>query len=48
MILLLLVLGFSSAVAANYTVQAKDTLYSIAKKFHISVTELQKLNNLFF
>ncbi len=45
-IVLLWWLVFSSALAANYTVQAKDTLYSIAKKFNTSVVELQKLNNL--
>jgi cell wall-associated NlpC family hydrolase len=39
-------LGFSSALAGSYTVQPKDTLYSIAKKFNSSVAELQKLNNL--
>ncbi len=42
----LLVLGFSSAWAGSYTVQPKDTLYSIAKKFNLSVSELQKLNQL--
>jgi cell wall-associated NlpC family hydrolase len=41
-----LALGFSSALAGSYTVQPKDTLYSIAKKFNLSVSELQKLNQL--
>lgn len=41
-----LALGFSSALAGSYTVQPKDTLYSIAKKFNSSIAELQKLNNL--
>jgi cell wall-associated NlpC family hydrolase len=43
---IVLTLGFSSALAGSYTVQPKDTLYSIAKKFNLSVTELQKLNQL--
>ena len=32
--------------AGNYTVQQGDTLYSLAKKFNLSVDELKKLNNL--
>jgi cell wall-associated NlpC family hydrolase len=43
---IVLALGFSSALAGSYTVQPKDTLYSIAKKFNLSVEELQKLNQL--
>jgi cell wall-associated NlpC family hydrolase len=43
---IVLALGFSSAWAGSYTVQPKDTLYSIAKKFNLSVEELQKLNQL--
>ncbi len=43
---IVLALGLSSALAGNYSVQPKDTLYSIAKKFNLSVSELQKLNQL--
>jgi peptidoglycan DL-endopeptidase LytE len=43
---IVLALGLSSAWAGSYTVQPKDTLYSIAKKFNSSVGELQKLNQL--
>ncbi len=43
---IVLALGFSSALAGSYTVQPKDTLYSIAKKFNLSVEELQKRNQL--
>jgi cell wall-associated NlpC family hydrolase len=43
---IVLALGFSSALAGSYTVQPKDTLYSIAKKFNLSIAELQKLNQL--
>ncbi len=43
---IVLALGFSSALAGSYTVQPKDTLYNIAKKFNLSVGELQKLNQL--
>ncbi|MDI9870336.1 LysM peptidoglycan-binding domain-containing protein [Flectobacillus roseus] len=32
---------------ATYTVQPKDTLYSIAKKFNISVDQLKQFNNLY-
>jgi peptidoglycan DL-endopeptidase LytE len=42
----LLALGCSSALAGSYTVQPKDTLFSIAKKFNSSVAALQKLNQL--
>jgi cell wall-associated NlpC family hydrolase len=45
-IAIVLALGFSSALAGSYTVQPKDTLYSIAKKFNLSVADLQKLNQL--
>jgi peptidoglycan DL-endopeptidase LytE len=38
---------FSATVSANtYTIQKGDTLYEIAKKHHISVEELKRLNNL--
>ena len=30
----------------SYTVQRKDTMYSLSKKFNISVDELKTLNNL--
>jgi cell wall-associated NlpC family hydrolase len=43
---IVLTLGFSSALAGSYTVQPKDTLYSIAKKFNLSVADLQKLNQM--
>ncbi len=32
--------------AGNYTVQPGDTLYSLSRKFNLSVDELKKLNNL--
>ena len=32
---------------ATYTVQPKDTLYSIAKKFNISVDQLKQFNSLY-
>ncbi|MFD2910052.1 glucosaminidase domain-containing protein [Flavobacterium ardleyense] len=32
--------------AGNYTVQQGDTLYSLSKKFNITVDELKKMNNL--
>jgi LysM repeat protein len=34
------------ALAGSYTVQPKDTLFGIAKKFGIGVEELKTLNNL--
>jgi murein DD-endopeptidase MepM/ murein hydrolase activator NlpD len=42
----LLLVSSLVALAGSYTVQPKDTLFSIAKKFGISVQELQSLNNL--
>jgi LysM repeat protein len=36
----------SGAMAAPYTVQAADTLFSIAKKFNVSVSQLKSANKL--
>ncbi|MFN3266967.1 MAG: LysM peptidoglycan-binding domain-containing protein, partial [Deinococcales bacterium] len=45
-IVLLMLVSSLVALAGSYTVQPKDTLYSIAKRFGISVEELKALNNL--
>lgn len=36
----------SSAFATHYKVKSGDTLYSISKKFNVSVNEIKKVNNL--
>jgi peptidoglycan DL-endopeptidase LytE len=44
---LFLLFGFSSnALATHYKVKNGDTLYSISKKFNVSVNEIKKDNNL--
>ncbi|MBN1364794.1 MAG: LysM peptidoglycan-binding domain-containing protein, partial [Syntrophaceae bacterium] len=44
---LFLLFGFSSnSLAAHYKVKKGDSLYSISKKFNISVNEIKKSNNL--
>jgi LysM repeat protein len=40
------VLLLGTALAAPYTVQPKDTLYSISKKFNVPLEVLQRINNL--
>lgn len=45
-LVLLLLVSSLVALAGSYTVQPKDTLFSIAKRFGISVEELKTLNNL--
>jgi murein DD-endopeptidase MepM/ murein hydrolase activator NlpD len=43
---LLTVCFLATSFAFTYTVKAGDTLYSIARNFHTTVSELERLNNL--
>jgi cell wall-associated NlpC family hydrolase len=45
-VLFLLFAFSSSAFATHYKVKSGDTLYSISKKFNVSVNEIKKVNNL--